>query len=147
MKHRIFALLPFFVELACPGQPQVVLLRLVRFLKVARYSTALPTIGRVVADIRRQILACLILFVGLVIGAAGVMTALEGRLQPERFGDLPSSLWWAVVLLTKLGQSDAVPLTIIERQAITVVTGVAGDGQGGRRVEAAGKQDDGAWAA
>lgn len=106
------ALVPFLEELVFPDNPQVILLRLVRFLKVARYSTALPTIGRVVADIRRQILACIILFACLIILSAGVMTALEGRGQPEHFGSLPHSLWWAMVMLTKVGQTDATPLTV-----------------------------------
>lgn len=105
------ALLPFAAELVLPMTPQLILLRLVRFLKVARYSTALPTIGRVLFDIRRQILACLILFAGLVIAAAAIMMAIEGRVQPERFGDMPSALWWAIVLITKLGQTDVVPHT------------------------------------
>jgi voltage-gated potassium channel len=121
------AILPLAAELIFPAVPQIVLLRLVRFLKVARYSTALPTIGRVLADIRRQILACLILFAGLVIAAAAVMMAIEGRVQPDRFGDMPSALWWAVVLLTKLGQTDVVPATLAGK-LVAVVMMLAGIG-------------------
>lgn len=121
------ALLPLAAELIFPATPQIVLLRLVRFLKVARYSTALPAIGRVLADIRRQILACLILFAGLVIAAAAVMMAIEGRAQPDRFGDMPSALWWAVVMLTKLGQTDVVPHTLAGK-LVAVVMMLAGIG-------------------
>ncbi len=121
------AILPLLAELLFPAAAQTVLLRLVRFLKVARYSTALPTIGRVLADIRRQILACLILFAGLVIAAAAVMMAIEGRGQPDRFGDMPSALWWAVVLLTKLGQTDIVPHTLAGK-FVAVVMMLAGIG-------------------
>ena len=49
------AFVPFVLELMFPGVAAVRLTRLVRFLKLARYSPALATIGRVVALERRAL--------------------------------------------------------------------------------------------
>jgi voltage-gated potassium channel len=40
---------------------------------------------------------------------------LEHAGQPERFGSLPRSLWWAVTTLTTTGYGDAVPETSLGR--------------------------------
>jgi voltage-gated potassium channel len=111
----LIGLLPFLVELMFPGEPGLRLLRLFRFLKIARYSPALISIGHVLAAVRRPLLACIVLFAGLVIAGSAVMYALEGAKQPHQLGDMPSAMWWSVVFLTKLGQVDALPHTIAGR--------------------------------
>jgi voltage-gated potassium channel len=109
----LIGILPIFLELAFPTVTGLRLFRLVRFLKIARYSTALATIGHVIAGVRRPLVACVVLFTGLVIAAAAVMYGLEGKIQPDRLGDMPSAMWWAVVFLTKLGQTDVLPHTTL----------------------------------
>jgi voltage-gated potassium channel len=78
------ALLPLLLELAFPQHSLLALTRLVRFLKLARYSPALATIGRVLASERRALLACVIIFVGVLLTAAAAMYAAEGAIQPDR---------------------------------------------------------------
>jgi voltage-gated potassium channel len=109
----LIGILPVFLELMFPAEMGLRLLRLVRFLKIARYSPALGTIGRVIAGVRRPLFACVVLFAGLVIAAAAVMYTLEGHVQPDRLGDMPSAMWWAVVFLTKFGQADVLPHTML----------------------------------
>ena len=58
------ALLPLLLELLFPRNELVLLTRLVRFLKLARYSPALATLGRLIASERRALLACVIIFTG-----------------------------------------------------------------------------------
>ena len=106
------SLLPFVLEVVFPGVAEIQLLRLVRFLKIARYTTALSSIGHVIAEVYRPLVACLVLFAALVIGVSAIMFALEGKLQPDQLGDMPSAMWWSVVFLTKLGQVSALPQTI-----------------------------------
>ena len=120
------ALLPLLLELAFPQHSLLVLTRLVRFLKLARYSPALATVGRVIAGERRALLACVIIFVGVLLTAAAAMHAVEGAIQPDRLGDMPKAIWWAAAMLAKIGGAETQPLTTLGSliAAITVMLGI-----------------------
>ncbi len=121
------ALLPLLLELLFPGQMLVLLTRLVRFLKLARYSPALATIGRLIARERRALLACVIIFTGALLAAAAAMMVVEGGAQPETLGDMPKAMWWAASMLAKIGGQEVVsPVTTLGRiiAAITVMVGI-----------------------
>jgi voltage-gated potassium channel len=120
------ALLPLLLELALPQYSLLVLTRLVRFLKLARYSPALATIGRVIAGERRALLACVIIFVGVLLTAAAAMYAVEGAIQPDRLGDMPKAIWWAASMLAKIGGAETTPLTTLGSliAAVTVMLGI-----------------------
>jgi voltage-gated potassium channel len=120
------ALLPFLLELAFPQYSLLLLTRLVRFLKLARYSPAMATIGRLIASERRGLLACVIIFVGVLLGAAAAMHAVEGAIQPDRLGDMPKAIWWAATMLAKIGGAETTPLTTLGSiiAAITVMLGI-----------------------
>jgi voltage-gated potassium channel len=120
------ALLPLLLELAFPQHGLLPLTRLVRFLKLARYSPALATIGRLIASERRALLACVIIFAGVLLGAAAAMYAVEGAMQPDRLGDMPKAMWWAATMLAKIGGVDTTPLTTLGSiiAAITVMLGI-----------------------
>lgn len=115
------AILPFLLELLFPLSTSIVLLRLVRFLKIARYSPALMTIGRVIAAQRQALFACVVLFVGLLLFAAAVMVVVEGQMQPETLGDMPGAMWWSITVLTKLGNPDVAPLTPLGKLVAAVI--------------------------
>ena len=120
------ALLPLVLELLFPGVPIVRLSRLIRFLKLARYSPALATIGRVLAAERRALLACVIIISGVMLTAAAAMHAVEGELQPDRLGDMSKAMWWSAAMLAKIGGGELTPLTALGRMiaAITVMLGI-----------------------
>ncbi len=120
------ALAPLVLELLFPGQALLALTRLVRFLKLARYSPALATIGRVVAAERRALLACIVILGGVLLAAAAVMMAVEGQAQPERLGDMPKAMWWAASMLAKIGGSELSPVTTLGHivSAVTVMLGI-----------------------
>lgn len=120
------ALLPWLIELMFPGQPLARLTRLVRFLKLARYSPALATIGRVIAAERRALMACLIIISGALLTMAAIMMSVEGHLQPQRLGDMPKAMWWAASMLAKIGGGELEPVTASGRMvaAVTVMLGI-----------------------
>jgi voltage-gated potassium channel len=120
------ALVPLALELLFPQYVLLQLTRLVRFLKLARYSPALATLGRVIATERRALLACIIIFTGVLLAAAAAMHAVEGTVQPERLGDMPKALWWAASMLAKIGGGEMAPVTALGSiiSAITVMLGI-----------------------
>jgi voltage-gated potassium channel len=106
-------LLPLLLELLFPAHAATIRLAgLVRFLKLARYTPAMATIGQVIADVRRPLYACIVLFVGLILLAATLMHLVEGQHQPDKLGDIPGAMWWAVATLTRLGYAEIVPVTL-----------------------------------
>lgn len=120
------ALLPLLLELLFPRNELMLLTRLVRFLKLARYSPALATIGRVIASERRALLACVIIFTGALLAAAAAMQVVEGTVQPDKLGDMPKAIWWAASMLAKIGGGEVTPMTTLGRiiAAITVMLGI-----------------------
>lgn len=120
------ALVPLLLEFLYPQSALVMLTRLVRLLKLARYSPAIATIGRVVASERRALLACVIILSGVLLTCAAVMLAIEGDDQPERLGDMSKTIWWAAAMLAKIGGGETEPVTALGRivAAITVMLGI-----------------------
>jgi voltage-gated potassium channel len=120
------ALLPLLVELIFPHSALVPLTRLVRFLKLARYSPALATLGRLIAAERRALLACIVIFTGVLLASAAAMHAVEGKLQPDKLGDMPKAIWWAASMLAKIGGGEITPVTTLGSiiAAVTVMLGI-----------------------
>jgi voltage-gated potassium channel len=120
------ALVPLLLELLFPRSALVPLTRLVRFLKLARYSPALATLGRLIANERRALLACVIIFTGVLLASAAAMHAVEGKVQSDKLGDMPKAIWWSASMLAKIGSGEITPVTTLGSiiATITVMLGI-----------------------
>lgn len=85
--------------------------RLFRLLKLVRYSPALQTLGRVLADEYRALLGALLVLLILLLFASTTIYFLEREAQPDKFGSVPAAAWWALATLTTVGYGDVVPVT------------------------------------
>ena len=102
------------------------LFRLLRLLKIARYSPALSTLGAVVRAERRALFGTFLLLICAVLIAATLMHLVEGRVQPTVFGTIPDAMWWAVTTLTTVGYGDVIPVTPLGRMiaGLTMIAGL-----------------------
>ncbi len=124
----LVAVLPFYLSLFIPIDLIFLrLFRLLRILKITRYSPALATLQLVLYNERRSLLSALLVFGVVLVIAAGLMHAAEGAAQPERFGTIPAAMWWAVITLTTVGYGDATPITSAGK-AIAALTALCGIG-------------------
>jgi voltage-gated potassium channel len=62
----------------------------------------------------------------LLLVSSTVLYVVEGGTQPEAFGSIPRTMWWAIVTLTTVGYGDAYPITVIGRicAGMTAVAGI-----------------------
>ena len=90
-------------------------LRLLRFLKLSRYSPAMHSLLRVFQNERRSLTgAALLLFAAVLFASTGIYY-LESAAQPDKFGSVPESAWWAMATLTTVGYGDIYPITPLGR--------------------------------
>lgn len=99
----------------------LVVFRLLRFLKLARYSAGMSSLFAAVASERRALFASGVVMAGLVVTAASLMHWIEGTVQPEKFGSIPLAMYWAVTTLTTVGYGDMVPITPAGRALAGIV--------------------------
>ena len=84
-------------------------------LKLATHAPGVGLIARVFHNERSALGAAATLFIIVLLSAATIARWLEGERQPEHFGSIPASLWWAVVTLTTTGYGDVVPQSALGR--------------------------------
>lgn len=123
----LVAVLPFWFAFLLPPDLRVVLvLRMVRFLKIARYSAAMRSLLDVLYGERRALFGCLVILSCVTLLAAAVMHLVEGRVQPEKLGTIPDAMWWAIVTLGTIGYGDVVPVTVLGKfvAAVTIFFGL-----------------------
>jgi voltage-gated potassium channel len=98
----------------------LLLLRLLRFFKLARYSPGMRSLVAVLEAERKALFASAVVLFGLVLVAAAAMHLVEHDAQPDKFGTIPDAMWWAVVTLTTVGYGDATPITLAGRLVASV---------------------------
>jgi voltage-gated potassium channel len=89
----------------------ILMFQVLRFFRLARYSPALATVGRVLANEWRPLIASGTIGLGLLLIAATGMYLIEQDVQPQHFGSIPAAMYWAVVTVVTVGYGDVVPTT------------------------------------
>ena len=108
----LLSFLPWYLYQIVPVDLRALrLLRLFRLLKLLRYSPALQTLKRVIANEYRALLGCLLVMMVLLLLSASIVYFLEREAQPDKFGSVPAAAWWALATLTTVGYGDIVPIT------------------------------------
>ncbi len=112
----LLTILPFYLGLFLPGDFRVLLLlRLARFFKLARYSPGMRSLAAALQAERKALGASAVIIFGVVLVMASAMHIAEHAAQPDKFGSIPESMWWAVVTITTVGYGDVVPITVAGR--------------------------------
>lgn len=126
----LLAILPFFLEVFLSQLFDLRFLRvfrLLRLLKLTRYTGATSILTKVISrEWSVLVTAAFIMFL-LVILTASLGYLFEHEAQPEKFENIPQSIYWAVITLASVGYGDISPVTPMGR-IMTIILALLGIG-------------------
>jgi voltage-gated potassium channel len=103
------------------------LFRLFRMAKLGRYSSSLRLFGQVFKNKKEELIVTMMVMMMMIIMSASFMYFAENEAQPDKFPDIPSTVWWAVMTLTTVGYGDVFPITPLGK-CLTMAIAILGIG-------------------
>ncbi len=107
----LLAFLPAAIALIAGSRSTLVLLGVLPFFKLVRYSPAMRSLLAALHAERRTLFGCLVILAGAVLVFASLLYGIEHDVQPDKLGTIPQAMWWAIVTLGTVGYGDVVPVT------------------------------------
>jgi len=101
--------------------------RLMRLLKLTRYTQATGTLYKAMEREWPVIAASTFIMLLLVVLTASLGYLFEHEAQPDKFENIPQSIYWAVVTLASVGYGDISPVTPMGR-LMTIIMALVGIG-------------------
>ncbi len=112
----LVAILPFYLltfgVFTSPDMRFLRAVRLLRVLKLTRYSVALNTLITTFSENSRALSAAFSILLIVMLFAASGIYYFERQAQPVAFGSIPAAMWWAFATLTTVGYGDVTPITV-----------------------------------
>ncbi len=112
----LIAILPFYLlAFGLTGSVDMRFLRavrLLRVLKLTRYSAAMNMVFITFRENGRALSAAFLILLTVMLLAASGMYYFERESQPDDFGSIPAAMWWAFATLTTVGYGDVTPVTV-----------------------------------
>jgi len=118
------AILPFYLPFVGIDLRFVRIFRLMRLFRVAklgRYVEGLQMIGRVLRRKREELILAVVVWSFLLVISGSLMYYTEHAVQPDKFTDIPTTMWWAVMTLTTIGYGDVYPVSPLGRVLASLV--------------------------
>ena len=126
----LLAVLPFFLEAFLHHLFDLRFLRvfrLLRLLKLTKYTGSTQTLVTVIVREWPVMSASVFIMMLLVVLTASLGYLFEHEAQPDKFENIPASIYWAVITLASVGYGDISPVTPVGR-AMTIVLAILGIG-------------------
>jgi voltage-gated potassium channel Kch len=126
----LLAILPFFLEVFLTHVFDLRFLRvfrLARLLKLTRHNDATGILVKVLAREWPVMSASAFIMLLLIVLAASLGYLFEHEAQPDKFENIPTAIYWAVITLASVGYGDISPVTPVGR-TMTIVLALVGIG-------------------
>jgi voltage-gated potassium channel len=126
----LLVILPTYAILAFPADHKLLrslrVLWTFRLLKLSRYSESLQTIMDVIRAQQRELAMSFSAIIFFMVLSSTVIYFLEHEAQPQRFPDIPATMWWAVLTMTTIGD-NFYPITSLGKLVggLIIILGVA----------------------
>lgn len=109
----VISVLPFWVGFFVPQEwlRTIRALRVLRLLKLFRYNKSLQLFALSVYNVRKKLQSLAFVFFVLLIFQMSVLYEVEGKLQPDKFGDPITNFYACMAGATTQGWGDVTPVT------------------------------------
>ena len=97
------------------------LFRFVRLFKLGRYSDAITVLGRVFKSKKEELILTLTVAFILIVVSSSFIYIAEHEAQPDKFKNIPESMYWAVTTLTSVGYGDICPITPVGKFLTSII--------------------------
>ena len=110
----LLSILPFYLELFVDLRSIKIfrLFRLFRLFKLVRYNKTINKFKLALYNSKEEFTIFFFLTIIIFYLASVGIYYFENKVQPEAFGSIFDSMWWAVATLTTVGYGDVYPITI-----------------------------------
>lgn len=112
----LLAILPFYIPFILPIDLRILralrMFRLLRLLKFNRYTKAIRNVFDVLKFKSIELISSMFIVIILMLISSALMYSIEGNVQPDKFQNAFSGLWWAIATFTTVGYGDIYPITI-----------------------------------
>jgi hypothetical protein len=118
------AIIPFFLEVLLHHLIDLRFLRsfrLMRLFKLARYTGSTNTLFAILRREAPILATTAFTLMLLVVLVASLGYLFEHEAQPEKFENIPTSIYWAVITLASVGYGDISPITPLGRMMTTLM--------------------------
>ena len=126
----LLVILPAYAILAFPADHMLLrslrVLWTFRLFKLSRYSRSLQTIMDVIRAQKLELFMSFSAIIFFMVLSSTLIYFLEHDAQPQRFPDIPATMWWAVLTMTTVGD-NFYPITPLGKLAggLIIILGVA----------------------
>ena len=85
--------------------------RILRLAKLGRFSNAWRDLAEAVRSRGEELFIAFSLAGFILLLSSTLMFLAENEAQPDKFGSIPRTMWWAIVTMTTVGYGDVYPVT------------------------------------
>lgn len=126
----LFAILPFYLTFCSINTIFLRIFRLsrlIRLMKIGRYSNALNNIIQAFKEKKEELIITLSIFLISILIASILMYIAENPVQPEVFSSVPKCFYFSVITFTSVGYGDISPISDFGK-AVASITAILGVG-------------------
>jgi voltage-gated potassium channel len=102
---------PYFIDFDLRMIRILKVTRMLRVLKLSSFTSSVIVVGDVFFEKRYELGITMFTTFIVMLVASTLMYYLEHEVQPDKFTNIISTMWWAVATLTTVGYGDIYPIT------------------------------------
>ena len=122
----LFTIVPYFLPLIFPQGAVAFrifrVIRIFRLFKINAQYDAFNVIADVIKEKKNQLISSMCMILILMLASSLCMYSLEHEVQPDKFSNAFSGIWWSVSTLLTVGYGDIYPVTAAGRLMAIVIS-------------------------